>query len=211
MTIQTAARLSSDTSAVLTVERPFYEQKQFNSELSYCKPEDGRTPSCSQLFCHIKPANIFRSVFPIFTWLSQYNIKNDLMGDIISGCTVAVMHIPQGMGYAMLANIPPIAGIYTAFFPVLVYFVFGTSKHNSMGTFAVISIMVGKSVLKYAHDSVTFHTAENNSISHTDELWTMDQPIYAPMQVVTSLTLVVGCIQVSFRAMILSIQFNIFS
>lgn len=37
------------------------------------------------------------------------------------------------MGYALLANVPPIMGIYTAFFPVLAFFLFGTSRHNSMG------------------------------------------------------------------------------
>lgn len=103
------------------------------------------------------------------------------------------------MGYALLANIPPIVGIYTAFFPVLVYFIFGTSKHNSMGTFAVISIMVGKSVLKYAHDAVTIHTIDNKTIGENNNgVWQIDQQIiYTPMQVVSSLCLVVGCIQVS--------------
>lgn len=36
-------------------------------------------------------------LFPIFTWLSQYNFQKDIAGDLISGCTVAIMHIPQGM------------------------------------------------------------------------------------------------------------------
>lgn len=38
-----------------------------------------------------------------------------------------------GMAYAILGNVPPIIGIYMAFFPVLVYFFLGTSRHNSMG------------------------------------------------------------------------------
>lgn len=100
------------------------------------------------------------------------------------------------MGYAMLANIPPIAGIYTAFFPVLIYFIFGTSRHNSMGTFAVISIMVGKSVFKYAHDTVEVHMLGDETASDS-EAWSLDTPLYTPMQVVCSLCFVVGCIQVN--------------
>lgn len=73
-----------------------------------------------------------KGTFPIFSWLHSYK-REDFMSDLISGCTVAVMHIPQGMGYALLANLPPITGIYMAFFPVLLYVIFGTSRHNSMG------------------------------------------------------------------------------
>lgn len=36
------------------------------------------------------------NIFPVFGWMSQYNVGRDLTADVISGCTVAVMHIPQG-------------------------------------------------------------------------------------------------------------------
>ena len=70
--------------------------------------------------------------FPIFSWMFSYK-KDDFVNDLISGCTVAIMHIPQGMGYALLANLQPIIGIYIAIFPVIPYVIFGTSRHNSMG------------------------------------------------------------------------------
>lgn len=69
----------------------------------------------------------------------------------MSGFTVAVMHIPQGLAYALLGNVPPVVGLYMAFFPVFVYTLFGTSRHVSMGTFAVICLMTGH--------VVTAHTA----------------------------------------------------
>ena len=61
---------------------------------------------------------------------------------------MAVMQVPQGLAYAILANVPPIIGIYTAFFPVFIYACLGTSKHLSMGTFAVVSILTSKPVLE---------------------------------------------------------------
>lgn len=73
------------------------------------------------------------STVPAVKWLSKYNWRKTILSDIISGLTVAIMHIPQGMAYALLGNLPPVVGIYMAFFPVLVYFLFGTSKHVSIG------------------------------------------------------------------------------
>lgn len=96
MTIQRSTHLNSDGRAVLKVERPFYEQRQFNNELNYCKSSDHKNVICSKWINNVRPVNILLSIFPIFTWLPQYKIKNDLIGDIISGCTVAIMHIPQG-------------------------------------------------------------------------------------------------------------------
>lgn len=98
MTIQTSTRLSGDASAVLKVERPFYEQNQFNNELNYFNPDDDNNAkaNCSQWIYNIKPINILLNIFPIFSWLRRYNVHSDLLPDIISGCTVAIMHIPQG-------------------------------------------------------------------------------------------------------------------
>ena len=52
--------------------------------------------------------------------------------------------VAKGMAYAILAGVEPVTGIYTGMWPVLVYVMLGNMAHVSMGTFAVISIMVNQ-------------------------------------------------------------------
>ena len=61
---------------------------------------------------------------------------------------------PQGMAYALLGGVPAITGIHMAFYPVLLYALLGTSRHISVGTFAVVCLMTGSSVAQHA-DSYT--------------------------------------------------------
>ncbi|CAG5134604.1 unnamed protein product, partial [Candidula unifasciata] len=85
--------------------------------------------------CHLSKqccCSNLRSLFPFTKILNGYSGLYDLPCDIIAGLTVGIMHIPQGMAYALLAQLPPVYGLYTSFFPVLVYFLFGTSKHISV-------------------------------------------------------------------------------
>lgn len=80
---------------------------------------------------------------PILQWLPRYSLKENLHADVVTGLTVGIMVVPQGMAYASLAGLEPIYGLYSCFFPALTYMFFGTSRHVSIGTFAVASMMVG--------------------------------------------------------------------
>ncbi|GFO10661.1 sulfate transporter-like, partial [Plakobranchus ocellatus] len=83
------------------------------------------------------------SVFPFIRIMRRYEWRSDLPSDIVAGLTVGIMQLPQGMAYAMLADLPPVVGLYMSFFPVIIYFFFATSKQISMGTVAVVSLMTG--------------------------------------------------------------------
>jgi MFS superfamily sulfate permease-like transporter len=45
------------------------------------------------------------------------------------------------MAYSLLGGVPPIVGIYMAFFPVLLYVLMGTSRHVSMGWYGSIKFI----------------------------------------------------------------------
>ncbi|ALK96900.1 sulfate:proton symporter [Massilia sp. WF1] len=76
----------------------------------------------------------------MLAWLKDYR-RGWLAGDLGAGAVVAMMMIPQGMAYALVAGLPPVTGIYASIVPPLLYAVFGTSSTQSVGPMAIISLM----------------------------------------------------------------------
>ncbi|SES33697.1 SulP family inorganic anion transporter [Salipaludibacillus aurantiacus] len=78
---------------------------------------------------------------PAVDWLSNYK-RGDLSGDFQAGLIVAIMLIPQGMAYAMLAGLPPVVGLYASTIPLILYALLGTSRQLSVGPVAMVSLLV---------------------------------------------------------------------
>ncbi|KAI1288506.1 Sulfate transporter [Halotydeus destructor] len=91
---------------------------------------------------------LFFKLFPFFKWISFYDLRENLIPDVVVGLTVAVLHIPQGMAYALLAGVSPVTGLYVALFPAFIYVVMGTSRHVSIGIFAIVSLMMKSALVK---------------------------------------------------------------
>jgi len=83
---------------------------------------------------------MLEKIFPATAWLKNYN-KKDLLADLMAGLVVAVMLVPQGMAYALLAGLPPVMGLYASTIPVIVYALFGSSRQLAVGPSAIIAIL----------------------------------------------------------------------
>jgi len=66
--------------------------------------------------------------------------------DVVAGLTAAAVVIPKAMAYATIAGLPVQVGLYTAFAPMLVYALLGTSRPLSVSTTTTIAILVAASL-----------------------------------------------------------------
>lgn len=80
-------------------------------------------------------------LFPITKDLLTYN-RSTMFSDLIAGLSIAVIVIPQGLAYAMIAGLPPIYGLYAALIPQLIHGIMGTSRHPAVGPVALDSLVV---------------------------------------------------------------------
>jgi SulP family sulfate permease len=82
---------------------------------------------------------------PVLDWGRGYN-RDTLANDLVAAVIVTIMLIPQSLAYAMLAGLPPEAGLYASIAPIMLYAIFGTSRALAVGPVAVVSLMTAASV-----------------------------------------------------------------
>jgi SulP family sulfate permease len=86
-----------------------------------------------------------RSYLPVLDWGRTYN-RDAFQNDMIAAVIVTIMLIPQSLAYALLAGLPPEAGLYASILPIILYAVFGTSRALAVGPVAVVSLMTAAAV-----------------------------------------------------------------
>jgi len=74
---------------------------------------------------------------------------SDLPREISAGITLAALMVPLNIGYAQVMGLPPVAGLYTAIFPLAVFALLSTSRHVVASPDASISAMVGASLVVF--------------------------------------------------------------
>jgi hypothetical protein len=99
-------------------------------------PEDNRSAPVAQ-----RALKLALSKLTFLRWIRTYS-RLDLFADVRAGLTVSVVLIPQAIAYALLVEVDPIIGLYSSFIPLIVFALVSTSRHMSIGPFALISLVV---------------------------------------------------------------------
>lgn len=88
-------------------------------------------------------------VFPVLRWWPSVTAQT-LRHDLLAGLTNAVVVLPQGVAFAMIAGLPPEYGLYTAIITPIIAALFGSSHHLISGPTTAISIVVFSTVSPFA-------------------------------------------------------------
>ncbi|VDP69194.1 unnamed protein product [Echinostoma caproni] len=125
--------------------------------------------------------------------------------NVLAGLTMSILHVPQGMAYGYLAGLKPINGLYTSFFPPLVYFLFGTSRHISVGTYSVVALLGSEPVDRLSDSFIPSNDSSNGTDTFTEELASYRLTIAATVTILAGLLqFVMGLFHLGFLVVYIS-------
>uniref|UniRef100_A0A8C3DYW2 Solute carrier family 26 member 3 n=1 Tax=Corvus moneduloides TaxID=1196302 RepID=A0A8C3DYW2_CORMO len=154
------------------IARPVYSENAFNEEHEKLHRYHKTFWDHLKHYFSCSPQRVKKialNLFPVISWLPAYRFREWVLSDIVSGINTGLVAVLQGLAFALLVNVPPSYGLYAAFFPVLVYFIFGTSRHISVGPFPVLSLMVGGVVTRLVPDDSIGNGNSTNISAINDE------------------------------------------
>ncbi|XP_026720036.1 solute carrier family 26 member 9 [Athene cunicularia] len=194
------------------IERPAYSVSLFDEEFEKKSRSYPIGEKLKNLFrCSASRFKlILFSLFPILVWFPKYKIKDYILPDVLGGLSAGTIQVPQGMAFALLANLPPVNGLYSSFFPLITYLFLGGIHQMVPGTFAVISIIVGNVCNELAPESDFhyFNHATNETSVNTTALEAARLEISATLACLTAIIqLCLGFLQFGFVAIYLSESF----
>ena len=211
--------LSSSERNLYENDRPALTEKDLREKYSFnkLKSNDALKGSVRYVAKRYKPSggcllNYFLDRVPFFRWIQTYDAKENILKDTIAGLTIGIVHIPQGMAYSLMAGLPAVYGLYVSLFPVLIYVFLGTSRHLSIGSFAITSLMTYSAIEKlegkyYGSGSRISGSINSNNLNFSSTTgmpnaavaqYLSDDPVEAKIKISMAVTLLAGLIQVWF-------------
>lgn len=97
-------------------------------------------------------------LFPFIRWWPMVN-RDTLKVDALAGLTGAIVVLPQGVAFAVIAGMPPEYGLYTAMVPAVIAALFGSSWHLVSGPTTAASLVLFASLSVYAEPTTAQYVA----------------------------------------------------
>nr|XP_046183841.1 pendrin-like [Oncorhynchus gorbuscha] len=126
----------------------------------------------------------------------------------LAGSGISIVALWWSLAYALLVSVAPVYRLYSAFFPILTYFLLGTSRHISVGPFPVTCLMVGSVVLTLAPDNHFLLPGNGTGVNGTEAdgiVVDVEAMEAQRIMVASSMTVLVGLFQLKI---VLSVPTN---
>ncbi len=102
--------------------------------------------------------NKLEKYLPASAWIKEYS-RSKLQADTMASFIATILLIPQSMGYALLAGLPAVVGLYAGIIPSILYSLFGTSRTLAVGPVAVTSMMTATILAPFTVSSSDHYAA----------------------------------------------------